>query len=196
MNTLLKSMYISLALFCLSTLHAETTLKITPITKLQSEIVVTIPVKKGHYLHTDSIKFSIDSPNVALSSQWKPSATPISYYDESFKETKKAFDDTFDVAMHITGSDLANNIDDVNLHLSYYSTDTHSFTNEVLPLTSDSANHIKSSIAVNDAVVETKKNIIDSTVEPCRPAVCKKRSWSEQVSSLIKTTDSLWIKIL
>lgn len=199
MNTIFKSAFILLAsvpLLCTAVLRAQPTLKTTVINDNQANIVVTIPVKKGHYLHADSVQFSIDSPNVTLSSNWQPSIRAISYYDESFKETKKAFDDIFNVTLQINGDNLAS-VDDVNLHVSYYSTDTHSFTNEVLPIALHAPEHMQSSIAVDDAVVEAEVQNAQSEAQPCVPAVCKKTpTWSDKISSLIKTTDSLWIQIL
>ena len=95
-------------------------------------ITLSVPVPSGDLIYKEYITFSVDHPDVTLS-DWRSTNDPISFYDSAFKETKQAFNKNFELTLQARIEENTN-LQQVNLHFSYYAKSQKKVVEEVIPL--------------------------------------------------------------
>lgn len=142
-----------------------------------------VDIPQGDALYADYLQFSVDNPHVTISN-WQSSIEPVQKYDHSFKSTKTVYNRPFQIQMDAKIDDPT--ITQANLHVGYYqqSEQKNNHALFTLPLA---------------APQESEPQ--DSQIDVLVPVVCEKPAAKQQsisgyLSSLLETTDSLWVKLL
>lgn len=163
-----------------------------------TERSVTIAVDpKGSLLYADSLHFSVDHPDIALS--WQANTEAINQYDPTYRATKKIYGNPVEFTVETETSSTIKPID-THLHMTY---EIKGFnpTEFLVPL------HFNAPLSYNE---EKKKSA--QSKNPQSPASTSVRqndkpfslanytsllnNWSTHLSNALKTTNSLPIQLL
>jgi len=155
-------------------------------------ITLSVPVPSGDLIYKEYISFSVDHPDVTLS-EWRSTNDPISFYDSAFKETKQAFNKNFELTLQAQIEEHTN-IEQVNLHFSYYAKSQKKVVEEVIPLVLSHNQQSQTPTSINQQLaVNTQKVVQTTPIEKPQPT---SQSWSDYISTLVQTTESLWVQLL
>lgn len=150
------------------------------------EIKLDFTVPPNTITYYDYLKISVDNPDIELLS-WQADCEPITHYDDSFKENKQVFTKNFSITARIKTMS-ASFPTNAHLHCAYYSSEHKTMREDLFPLTGP---HHIAPIA-EQSMHEELQTLIDTTAVPEQ----KSLSFSERISSLVQTTDSLTIRLL
>ena len=166
----------------------QSKIQISDRDKETQQIDITISIDKGDFVYKDYIDISIDNPDVEIT-DWHSDQNSVDYFSKEFRETKKIYNTDFTMSCNLlnnSGCDISNS----NIHVAYYLHSKKGLVEEVLPL-----GQRQNKCKCNDCI-ETN---IDTGVKAKKPDTKNKKekqTWSAYISDLVKTTDSIWIKIL
>ena len=175
----------------LSSLSLQCTVQLTR-TQLEDDIMqlrFNFAVPPGDIVYNDYITVSIDHPNVLLS-PWQPSISPISHYDVSFKNTKEVFNSNFTITLTAQAKTVP--LDNVHVHLTYYQHSNKKIIEQLFPISFIQAPSHNEKTGIPDK--ETKEISLPSPKQS--NDLETRKTWSHYVSDIIKTTNSLWIKLV
>lgn len=152
------------------------------------EIQIDFAVPANTVTYYDYLKISVDSPDIELIS-WQADCEPTTQYDDAFKENKKVFTKDF----HITARTKTKNSSfptNAHLHCAYYSSEHKTVREELFLITPPEK--IVADASSESSPAQDLQTLIDTSAIPEQ----KTQSFSERISSLVQTTDSLAIRIL
>ena len=211
---------LSFALIFLSHVaHAESiaTATIKKIENNSATLVVRIPMEADDFVYKDFLDFSIDNPTLDLLA-WHSSEEPENFYDPTFQETKKIFKKPVEFTLDVASQNPVFQ-EDFCLHVAYYTHSKKGIVEEVIPFSSAKEGDRQmlatavdaQGAAVEDARVEKNVSASDTIASPGAKEVVgdrqqvdennqtfakEKPSWSVYIGSLVKTTESLWARLL
>ncbi len=178
------------ALTIANTLHATVTMHTQAVDEQTQTITFTVPVPQGSYVYKDYLHVAVDHPGVTLS-EWKANTDAATHFDTAFKDNKKVFDKDFVITLQASSKDT--NHDDAHLQLTYYLNTNKKITQEQFPLSFKNPEPAASTVPLATTV-----HALEALVQPAAPAAAApaSRSFSERISSLVQTTDSLGTRLL
>ncbi len=167
--------------------HGDVAIRTIPITEADLSVSLDFTFDRGDFVYSDYLTVSVDYPDISAY-EWKPSTTPINFYDPVFKETKKVFDKPFSLAatIHAHRPPEAN----ARLHVSYYQRSHKKIKEVVFPLTF--APFGKNEGSADTQSIQIKPQAKQKAIQPQEQKV----SWSAYLSRLIEQADSMWLRIL
>lgn len=186
--------YMILSLFMLCGLQGAITLKTDVLNDTTIRLNVAIPIDKNDAIYSDYFNFSIDKPTITLSKEWHSPTSTQDIFDPKFKENKKGFTGNITISMEATAENLEQ-FERAHLIMGYYPKSANHMKVEVLP------------IVIDQKLNQPEQQVIQTPSEKNAPAPVaenneilaasqEKLSWSDRISNLIKTTDSLALRIL
>lgn len=199
MVTKITRLWTTLFLILISTAHlaAHVTFSAHKISPNKQKIDCSITLKPKDFIYKDNINFSVDHPDIKLS-DWHVSTDAVAYYDPTFKNTKKIFNKNFTITLHATR--IGTEVNDAHLYFTYYQHSQKKITQKLFPLTFDAPG---TTLISNAVILTTHQNNVPSsvsrpeTVPASTPTTTPKNdSWTGYLSSLVQTTDSLWMRLL
>ncbi len=152
------------------------------------EITLDFALNPNATIYGDSLKLSIDHPDIELVS-WHPNYEPTTKYDESFKENKQVFTKNFSITARAK-SKSGSFPSEAYLHCAYYTSENKKMCEDVFPLAAP---------LFDTPAPETQtlaKADIPTSVETTAVPKEKTLSFSERLSNLVETTDSLALRLL
>lgn len=155
-----------------------------------TECMVTLDftIPSNAVIYHEHLALSVDHPDVTITS-WHTDSEPVELYDETFKETKLVFNKNFTITAQIKSA-RATLPEDAQLHCAYYMSDQKRINEDLFALaapTFDPPATPSLELAHHD--IQTHS---DLSVQPEEKSI----SFSERISSLVETTDSLWMRLL
>lgn len=178
---------------------ASITVNTTLLNETTAQLLVHVPLEKSDALYTDYIRFSIDNPAVTIS-EWQSENTVTHQFDPHFNETKQALvADGADCAITLqleAQAEHLSEIQEAHLQISYYTKSAGAILHENIPLVFFPLAH--DSLQTSIAAIDNAPEVEDITeIASCMPVkVDKASSWSEKISNIIVTTDSLALRLL
>jgi thiol:disulfide interchange protein DsbD len=156
-------------------------------------VTLTFDLEPKEFVYHDSLLFSVDNPDIALSA-YKTTNQPIEKYDEKSKKTKKVFEGSF--TLEITASSAKALSHDSNLHAMYFLNTDGKLTHQVYPLPWPSTG------GTND-VPERSAQSAPLQAESCTTisSDSNDQSWSiwsasTYVSSMVQRTNSMTVRLI
>lgn len=178
-----------------STISSKNCTEIHPDKLSPHEVSFTIPVPAGSFLYKEYLDVSSDNPDVVLTS-WQAEGDAVPQYDPQFKETKKVY--TKNLRITATTKTMREPTSAANIHVTYFLNTNKKITESLIPLTSAPTDTIATAIEAASEVIETPAQNQPSQA-PETPAAKESGasfSWSRYISSLVKTTESLAVRLL
>lgn len=181
-------------LLCLSgNLLAQTSITTDYVDDNTQNVTLSVKLAPKDFILKDSIEISIDHPEVKLS-DWKTENKTVSRYYASFKDTKKVFDENFEIQLQATGNKPLAEIKNACIYFSYYLGSKKRTIQEVLQLKPEGC-LTKTTPPEIGQPTDTKEEVAPiiehKSTEPERPA-----TFSSRLSHLVATTEALWLRIL
>jgi thiol:disulfide interchange protein DsbD len=175
-----------LALFLMPYVNAQITHSIAHHDDL-CEIQINFTVPAHTVTYYDYLKISVDNPDIELLS-WHTDCEPTTQYDDAFKENKKVFTKNFCITARAkkTGPAFPT---EAHLHCAYYSSEHKTVREDLFLITAPESLH---ATLEPTPAHEELQTLIDTTAVPQQ----KTSSFSERISSLVQTTDSLAMRLL
>lgn len=152
------------------------------------EIQISFTVPTNTVTYYDYLKISVDNPDIQLLS-WQADCEPTTQYDDAFKENKKVFTKDFRITARAKKTGLSFPTE-AHLHCAYYSSEHKTVREELFLITAPE--QILAAAAAESAPAQELQTLIDTSAIPEQ----KTPSFSERISSLVQTTDSLVMRLL
>lgn len=152
-----------------------------------ADINVSFSLSNNDCLYYDYFAVSVNSPDVVVDN-WTVSPKPIEQFDADFKETKKISLGDTTLSAHITYLKPAS----AHLHVNYYQKSDKKIDALSIPIAFQTASDSSLSNEVN-----AEENSNDDSVSFAQST--KKEpssSWSDTISNILQTTNSLWVRLL
>lgn len=185
---------LSLLLFTVFSVSAQTHLSIKTIDAHTKQATVQIELMPGDKLYKDYLTLSVDNPHVTLAS-WETHNEPINYFDSSFKENKKVYTNSVTIVC-----DLKTDVNEPqmsNLHLCYYLASQKKIVEEVVPLIA-SQNQLQeaSETAFSIDIPETQDVSATPINQPETKPSTPKKSLLERITAMATEGDSWTFRLL
>jgi len=176
------------------TISAQVTFEAIPINEYTQKLMITFKLKDSELLYKDSLQFSVDSPSINLSS-WQSNTDAINKYDEVTKDTHFVFEKNFTINME---AQEKNKEQDASLYVTYQ-TNRQPYPQQILfpiPLAKEQQNATNSEPKNYSA--STPADISKKYQKPSVKSFLNNlfSYWSSTLSTLIKQTDSLPMRII
>ncbi len=152
----------------------------------KAELTVLFKLSKNDCLYHDYFSVSIDSPDVTIDS-WQTDTKPVEQFDTDFKEPKKIYLNDTLLTAHLTYLKPTS----AHVHINYYQKANKKIDALSIPISTKTSSNIDPS-AITDSDQEPTTPVQQQMPAAAQPAL----SWSDTISRVIQTTDSLWIRIL
>jgi len=192
----LRTLYALFLLYCV-TITAQHDARITTelLNEQTAQVEITIPVTESDYLYHDDISLSVDHPYVTLS-DWQTDQHTSMRYEATTKERKKVYTHPLKLSLTAQRTDNQSFTDDIHLHLTYRKKFTPQLHTTSAPLgllstTEQKPTHIAQQIETD--TVENIRSKAQPVAAHCKP---RKRGFSDYISNLLKTTESMWARII
>ncbi len=161
------------------------------------EIVVHAKLNPQEWLYKELLNFSVDNPNIQLSS-WQSSQAAQAVYDPAFKTTKKVFEGNVDFTLQaIAQKELAPN--EAHLHITFYRNKNHTPEELTFPLSFDNAQkNVADDAQQEKNILESSNNAHKTVQKSIKPSenLHENFSFSSYLSALVKQTESTTIRFL
>ena len=180
-----------------STFLGAATIQLTPTESEQFQGTLTIEAAANDLIYADYLDLSIDSPTITLT-QWKVNQEPITHFDRSFKDHKKAYKGPIELSFTLTAAEKEA-LENATIHLHYYQKSHHQVVHEAIPLKTALQSPQPSSAAplndlrtaINTEVIEQEEEYVAEHTETETP-----KSWADYFSHLLVTTHSSFLQLL
>ena len=176
-----------ISIMCVGIVSPQAKIHISTIDKTTQKVYIEIHLDKDDFIYKDYIDISVDNPDITIS-EWQSDRQTSDYFSKEFRETKKIYNTDFTITCNIQHTSVAD-ITDSNIHLSYYLHSKKGLVEEVLSIgnRNDTPRYTECIETNIDTVKKTKIKTKETK---------KKQTWSVYISDMVKTTESLWVKIL
>lgn len=179
------ALLLSIIFFSLCQAHQKPQFTSTFIDDHTLQIAVTIELSPNDFVYKDYISFSVDHPDITLSS-WQVSQEPTSFFDPLFKETKKIFNKTTTFTVQARANQAISN---AHLYFNYYQHSNKNIDQTVYPLTFTHTQAVP-----EKQTVQGQQSSAPVQIPITAPAATA--SWSGHLSNLLKTNESYSIRVL
>lgn len=174
-----------------STLLPKVTCESRKINDETYDVTLHFDADNTQYIYKDFLDVNVDNHQVTLS-KWQSSIDAINQYDPLFKENKKIFNQNFTISLQ--ASSVNQNLP-AYIHVNYCCNGSKKIVSQVFPLIEK---HVLSTTvdAANSVIVNSEKS--DTTLpQSCPvPVQHQKQSWSDYLSSLVKHSQSLAMRLI
>lgn len=181
--------FYSLFLLFFTTVNTTVSIEQTSINPTTNTLSIHFDVPQGDFLYKEYLNFSVDNPNVTLS-KWQADKESVERYSPTFKETKQVFDQSVALTLHVEKTD-DKTIDNAHVHMSYYQACDKKINEKIIPITFNT-----NTVSFDDKAINTTADTTTQVTKKNSSRSHVTTSWSEQLSDLIKTSDSLWLRML
>lgn len=165
-----------------------------PIGETTLALTINIQVPAGAHLYRDYLALSVDNPAVTLS-DWQASEQARSAYDATFKTTKKIFD--HDLTLTLQAERTATMHGKARLHVTYYLSSNKGITKTSFPLPFVEEQQQEATATTTPTAPEDADAItLPPTITPQIPQPTPSISYTEQLSLLISSTNTLWMRLV
>lgn len=182
----MKKMAIIFALIHTIYTFTQPTVEYKPHENNQAEITVLFTLDPNDCLYYDYFSVSVNSPHVVID-EWSTSPKPIDQFDSDFKESKKICIGNTTMTVHITYTQPTT----AQLHINYYQKNNKKIESLSIPLTSNIA---QKEIISEQLDQEGKADDLPFSTQTQKSE--EHLSWSDTISNILKTTDSLTVRLL
>lgn len=148
-------------------------------------IIITVKLSPHDFLYKDYISFSVDHPDITLSS-WQSSQDPVPFFDPLFKETKKVYNKTTTFTLQARST---RPLQDAHLYFNYYQQSNKNSAQVMYPLT----------FSQEQIIAEQPMQTQPAPTMVSTPPVSQSQaslSWSAFLSNILKTQESYGIRVL
>lgn len=152
----------------------------------KAELSVLFKISKDDCLYHDYLSVSVDSPDVTID-HWQTDSKPIEQFDTDFKEPKKMYLNDTLLTIQLTYSKPTS----AHVHINYYQKENKKIDALSIPISTKVATDSDGPV-----IAENSQESSTSTLQQNTTSSEPSRSWSDTISHVIQTTDSLWIRIL
>lgn len=173
---------------CMTQINATPTYSVHYSQDNACDITLDFQLAPNTVIYRDYLNLSIDHPDMQIVS-WQTSCEPTTKYDEAFKENKQVFTKNFSITARAksNGSSFP---EQAQLHCVYYTSEQKKICENLFPLT---APHTQVAAATELPVTAPELQTLVDTPSASQE---KSLSYSERISSLVQTTDSLAMRLL
>lgn len=182
----MKKMAIIFALIHTIYTFAQPTVEYKPHENNQAEITVLFTLDPNDCLYYDYFSVSVNSPHVVID-EWSTTPKPIDQFDSDFKESKKICIGNTTMTVHITYTQPTT----AQLHINYYQKNNKKIESLSIPLTSNIA---QKEIIAEQLDPEEKADDLPFSTQTQKSE--QSLSWSDTISNILKTTESLTVRLI
>lgn len=148
-------------------------------------IATTVKISPPDFLYKDYISFSVDHPDITLSS-WQASQNSVPFFDPLFKETKKIYNKTTTFTLQAQST---RPLHDAHLYFNYYQQSNKHIAQVMYPLNFTSVNTMQEQQSIQTQPTPA----LVATPPLSQPQTSL--SWSALLSNILKTQESYGIRV-
>ncbi|HEV2601265.1 MAG TPA: hypothetical protein VGT41_03125 [Candidatus Babeliales bacterium] len=136
-------------------------------------ITITVPIQGNDFLYKDYISFSVDHPDIQLSS-WKSNIESTTHYNTRFKDSKKIFNK--DVTITLTAQKKTDTIKQARLYFNYYLHSKNHISEIIFPLITKKNEHSVNTQEHTIAIKQSNLTELHPTT-PSRKKIDHLKNW-------------------
>jgi thiol:disulfide interchange protein DsbD len=159
-----------------------------------TQIKLFFELDQHEILYKDSLQFSVDSPSISLS-DWHATIPAINRYDESLRETKAVFNESFSLILFALKHNETEKHDSY-LYLTYQLANQDNPQQEVFQLYKSEPTQQKTAELDEDKVPGKLNQSENSPLKKQHAQHSSTTSWYDYFAETIKKTDSFALRLL